>query len=122
MEKSKALNITEYIDAFPAEIKEKLQQIREKIRETVPQATEVISYDMPTFKLGDDYLIHFAAYKKHIGMYPVPSGVAEFEKDLETLKTSGRGTVQFPLNKPAPLDFIGRLVLYRAAKIRERKE
>lgn len=109
--KTNFTNIDEYIATFPAEIQKILQEIRAVIRETAPQATEKISYQMPTFYLNGN-LVHFAAYKSHIGFYPVPSGIEAFKTELSAFK-GAKGSVQFPLNQPMPLDLIRRIVLFR---------
>ena len=103
--------IDAYIAGFPEEVQAILQQIRRAIHETAPEATEAISYGMPTFKLHGN-LVHFAAFKNHIGFYPVPSGMAAFQEELAAYK-QGKGSVQFPLDKPMPLDLIRRIVEFR---------
>lgn len=112
---NKFKTIDEYILSFPDDIQNILKRIRKAIKEEVPEATEDISYGMPTFKLNGN-LIHFAAYKHHIGFYPTPSGVEVFKKELEEYKTS-KGAIQFPLNKPIPLDLIRRIVKYRRNEV-----
>jgi uncharacterized protein YdhG (YjbR/CyaY superfamily) len=104
-------NIDEYIASFPKDIQEILQQIRATIHETAPEAKETISYQMPTFTLEGN-LVHFAAFKNHIGFFPTPSGVASFQKELSAFKTS-KGTIQFPLDEPVPFDLIRKIVLFR---------
>lgn len=104
-------NIDEYIAAFPQDIQEILQKIRATIREAAPQARETISYQMPTFTLKGN-LVHFAAFKRHIGFFPTPSGVEQFKDELTGYKTS-KGTIQFPLGQPIPYDLIRRIVLFR---------
>jgi uncharacterized protein YdhG (YjbR/CyaY superfamily) len=104
-------NIDEYIQEFPPEIQKILQEIRATIRAAAPQATEAISYQMPTFKLHGN-LVHFAGYKNHIGFYPVPSGIEAFKEELSQYK-GAKGSVQFPLTKPMPLDLISRIVKFR---------
>ncbi len=103
--------IDEYIAEFPQEIQQILQQIRAVIKEVAPQATEKISYQMPTFYLQGN-LVHFAAFKSHIGFYPVPSGIEKFKEELSQYK-GGKGSVQFPLDEPIPYDLIRRITLYR---------
>ena len=105
-------NIDEYIAGFPAEVQKTLQKIRATIRKAAPDATEAISYKIPTFKLNGKNFIHFAAFKNHIGLYPAPRGVNEFEPELSAYK-GGKGTVQFPLDKPIPYDLITRIVKFR---------
>jgi len=106
--------IDAYIAAFPEEIQEKLQRLREVIRAAAPEATEKISYQMPTFYLNGN-LVHFAAFKHHIGFYPTPSGTEHFQKELSTYKTS-KGTVQFPLDQPIPYDLVIKMVNFRVAE------
>jgi uncharacterized protein YdhG (YjbR/CyaY superfamily) len=103
--------IDEYIAGFPSEIQALLQEIRMTIREAAPEAEEAISYQMPTFRLHGN-LVHFAAFKKHIGFYPAPTGIDEFKAELAAYKGS-KGAVQFPLDKPMPLDLIRRIVQFR---------
>lgn len=103
--------IDEYIAGFPPEIKELLEQIRGTIREAAPDAEETISYQMPTFKLKGN-LVHFAAYKKHIGLYPTPSGIEEFKDEL-SVYASGKGSARFPLEEPIPFDLISKIVKFR---------
>lgn len=103
--------IDAYIAAFPEDVQAILQLVRQTIHETAPEATEAISYGMPTFKLHGN-LVHFAAFKNHIGFYPVPSGMAAFQEELAAYK-QGKGSVQFPLDKPMPLDLIRRIVEFR---------
>ena len=106
--------IDAYIAGFPEDVQAILQQVRRTIHEAAPEATEAISYQMPTFKLHGN-LVHFAAFKNHIGFYPTPTGVAEFEEELAAFK-QGKGSVQFPLDKPMPLGLITRIVNYRVAE------
>lgn len=104
-------SISEYIAAAPPEVQETLEAIRSVIREAAPEAAEKISYQMPTFELNGN-LVHFAAFKKHIGFYPVPSGIEAFAEELSPYK-SAKGSVQFPLDKPMPYDLIRRIVEFR---------
>ena len=112
--------IDEYIAQFPEEIQQKLQEIRAVIRAAAPEATEKISYQMPTFYLRGN-LVHFAAFKKHIGFYPVLSGIAAFEEKLAPYKRS-KGAVQFPLDQPIPTELIGRIVQFRVAENLQKKK
>lgn len=107
-------SIDEYIAAFPQEIQIILQEIRAVIKESAPKAEEKISYQMPTFFLNGN-LVHFAAFKKHIGFYPTPSGTEAFQKELSIYK-GAKGSVQFPLDEPMPLKLISRIVKFRAAE------
>ncbi len=106
--------IDEYIAAFPPEVQQKLQAIRETIKAAAPDATEKISYQMPTFYLHGN-LVHFAAYKNHIGFYPAPQGIEAFQAELAVYK-GAKGSVQFPLDQPLPLDLVRRIVEYRVAQ------
>jgi uncharacterized protein YdhG (YjbR/CyaY superfamily) len=112
--------IDEYIAGFPDDVQQILQQIRQTIREAAPDAQEAISYQMPTFKLHGN-LVHFAAFKKHIGFYPVPSGIEAFKDELAGYVV-GKGSVQFPLNQPIPYDLIRRIVTFRVAETLARAE
>ena len=103
--------IDEYISDFPDEIREILERIRRLIQKIAPAATETISYGIPTFKLHG-FLIHFAGYKNHIGIYPGSQAIADFEKELEDFETS-KGTVRLPLDKPMPYDLIKKIVEYK---------
>jgi len=106
--------IDEYIAVFPEEVQERLQKIRETIREAAPGAEEAIKYRMPTFVLNGN-LVHFAAFKNHIGFYPTPQGVEGFEQELSAYE-GGKGSVQFPFDRPVPFDLIRRIVEFRARK------
>jgi len=103
--------IDEYIADFPPDIREKLEALRAMIRKAAPQATERISYRMPTFWLEGN-LVHFAAFRNHIGFYPTPSGIEGFQAELEPYKNA-KGSVQFPLDRPLPLELMERIVRYR---------
>lgn len=104
-------SIDAYIANFPLDVQAILTELRATIRRAAPNAQEAISYQMPTFKLEGN-LVHFAAFKNHIGFYPAPSGIAHFQKELSAYKTS-KGAVQFPLNQPLPLKLIARIVKFR---------
>ena len=103
--------IDEYINTFPEDVRAILEKIRETIRKAAPGAEEAISYQMPTFKLNGN-LVHFAAYKNHIGFYPVPSGIEAFKAELVPY-IAGKGTLRFPLDKPIPYDLIEKVVMFR---------
>jgi len=107
-----AESIDDYIAGFPSETQQGLQEVRELVKSIAPDATETISYAIPTFDLHGKHLVHFAGYEHHIGLYPAPSGMAEFEADLAPYK-QGKGSVQFPLDKPLPTDLIRRIVEFR---------
>jgi len=110
-EKKTPSDIDEYIAGSPPEVQEPLREIRAAIRAAAPDAEEKISYQMPTFFLHGN-LVHFAAFKNHIGFYPTPAGIEKFENKLAAYK-GGKGSVQFPLDAPMPLDLIGEIVKYR---------
>ena len=103
-----------YIAQFPSEVQEKLGALRKIIREAAPDAEEKISYRMPTFVLHGD-LVYFAGFKHHIGLYPLPSGVEAFLPELAAYRT-GKGSIQFPLDKPLPAELIVRIVRFRVAE------
>ena len=105
--------IDAYLAAFPPEVQALLQQIRQVIHNTIPNLGETISYSMPTFTLNGKYLVYIAAHKKHIGLYPAPTGVEEFHEAV-ALYGGGKGTLKFPLNKPMPFDLIRSIVRFRA--------
>ena len=107
-------SIDEYIATFPEDIRTKLEELRATIRAAAPDAEERIAYGMPTFALRGN-LVHFAAYKHHIGLYPAPSGIAEFRDELSKY-ASAKGSVRFPIDEPLPLELIGRIVRFRAAE------
>lgn len=104
-------NIDEYIAGFPPEVQEILQKIRLTIRKAAPKAEEAIKYAIPTFTLNGN-LVFFAAYKKHIGLYPAPRGNEAFKEELSAYG-GGKGTVQFPLDKPIPYALIRKIVKFR---------
>ena len=106
--------IDEYIAGFPKDVQQILEKIRKTIHEAAPEAEEAISYQMPSFKLKGN-LVYFAAFKKHIGFYPIPSGIEKFKVELSVYK-QGKGSVQFPLDKPIPYGLINRIVKFRVGE------
>jgi uncharacterized protein YdhG (YjbR/CyaY superfamily) len=104
-------DINAYISEFPEEIRVILEQIRTTIQKAAPEAKEAIKYGMPTFVLNGN-LVHFAAYKSHIGFYPAPFGIDAFIEELAVYRT-GKGTIQFPIDKPIPFDLITKVVKFR---------
>ena len=104
-------NIDEYIAGFPNDVQEILERIRKTIKEAAPDTQEAIKYQMPTFTLKGN-LVHFAAFKSHIGFYPVPTGIEAFRDELAVYK-QGKGSVQFPLDQPIPYDLISKIVAFR---------
>jgi uncharacterized protein YdhG (YjbR/CyaY superfamily) len=112
MTASKPNNIDEYIAGFPKDIQTILEQIRATIKKVAPEAKESISYAIPTFTLNKTYLVYFAAFKNHIGFYPTPIGMEAFKEEFIHYKT-GKGSIQFPLDKPMPFDLITKIVEFR---------
>lgn len=110
--------IDEYIAEFPADVQHILEEIRHIVRSAAPDAAKAIKYQIPTFVLGGN-LVHFAAFDKHIGFYPTPSGIEAFKDDLSGYH-SAKGSVQFPLDKPMPFPLIRKIVEFRVKEIRER--
>jgi uncharacterized protein YdhG (YjbR/CyaY superfamily) len=104
-------SIDEYISGFPGDVQEILGRIRNTIRRAAPDAEEAIRYQMPTFILNGN-LVSFAAYKKHIGLYPAPTGTKRFNEELSVYR-SAKSTVRFPLDKPIPFDLITQIVKLR---------
>ena len=113
-------SINEYIAIHSADIQERLNQLHALITELAPHAVESISYGMPAFKLNGKPLVYFAAYPNHIGFYPIPSGMTAFEKELSVYK-QGKGSVQFPLDQPLPLDLIRKIVAFRVEENQSKK-
>jgi uncharacterized protein YdhG (YjbR/CyaY superfamily) len=105
-------SIDAYIAGFPPDVQEILEKVRATIRQAAPNAEEAISYQIPTFTLKGSYLIYFAAYKKHISLYPAPRGVEKFKKELSAYE-GGKGTARFPLEKPIPFGLIRRIVKFK---------
>ena len=112
--KKGASTIDEHIAQFPAGTQQKLQQIRELVKSLAPGATETIAYGIPTFRLNGN-LVHFAGYAQHIGLYPGSEAIEVFKQDLAGYKTS-KGTIQFPLDQPLPLELIKKITQFRVAK------
>ena len=104
--------IDKYISKFPADVQSRLNEIRTVVREAAPEALENISYGMPAYKTNGKPLVYFAAYKNHIGLYATPSGHKAFAQELSLYK-QGKGSVQFPHNKPLPITLIKRIVEFR---------
>ncbi len=118
---SKAANIDGYIAGFPEHTQHLLQQIRATIKQSAPDAEEMISYAIPTFKLKGRPLIYFAGYKNHVAVYPVPRENEAFQKELSAYK-GGKGTVQFPLGKPLPLKLITKILKFRMKEFNNKTE
>jgi uncharacterized protein YdhG (YjbR/CyaY superfamily) len=109
-----------YISRFPKEVQKILERVRSTIREAAPDAGETINYGIPTFTLKGN-LVHFAAFKNHIGFYPAPSGIEKFKNELSVYE-GAKGSVQFPLDQPIPLDLISRITKFRVKENLERAE
>jgi uncharacterized protein YdhG (YjbR/CyaY superfamily) len=119
--KSQFKTMDEYIAKFPKNVRDVLEELRRVIRESAPEAEEAISYGMPTFKLNGN-LVHFAAWKNHVGFYPGGSSAIEaFKKELSPFKQS-KGTVQFPIDKPIPFDLVKKIVKFRVKQNESKKK
>lgn len=112
-------SIDEYIQDFPVEVQDLLNQVRSTIRQAAPDAEESMSYGMPAYKTYGKPLVYFAGFKNHIGFYATPTGHAEFAKELSKYK-QGKGSVQFPIDKPMPLDLIFQIVEFRVIENMEK--
>lgn len=106
--------IDEYIADFPKDIQKLLEQVRAAIRKTAPEAEETIKYGLPTFTLNGN-LVHFGAFKNHIGFYPAPSGIEAFKKELSVYE-GAKGSIKFPIDSPLPLALISKIVRFRVKK------
>lgn len=115
----KASSVEEYVSWFPQEIREKLELVRQTIRDAVPEAKEVISYHMPAFKT-EEVLVYYAAAKNHLGFYPTNRGVAEFKKELAPYPTS-KGAIQIPYDQPVPVKLIADIAKFRFVEVEEKK-
>jgi uncharacterized protein YdhG (YjbR/CyaY superfamily) len=108
------LTVDDYIASFPKDTRERLNSIRKLIKSIAPEAEECIAYGMPAYKLNKKPLVYFGGYEKHIGFYATPTGHEHFKSRLSAYK-QGKGSVQFPLNMPLPLDLIAEIVKFRMA-------
>ena len=119
--RTKYKTIDEYIAGSSETVRNFLKELRQVIKESAPGAEETISYGIPTFKLKGSSLVHFAAFKDHISFFPGgPSAIEALEKELSPFKLS-KGTVQFPLDKPIPVDLVKRMVKFRVKENEARK-
>ena len=120
MKKSKTspTTIDDYIAGFPADVQKILKQIRSRIKKVAPDAEEAIKYQIPTFVLNGN-LVHFAAFKNHIGFYPTPSGIEAFKDELSPY-VCAKGSVQFPIDQPIPLGLIEKMVGFRVKEVRRK--
>jgi uncharacterized protein YdhG (YjbR/CyaY superfamily) len=114
MEKKTYHSIDEYIALYPPDVQKKLQEMRAVIQSCAPEATEKISYQMPTFYLNGN-LVYFAAFKDHISLFPTPSGTEAFKKEIASY-FHAKGTIQFPLDRPMPMDLVRKIVKFRVAE------
>lgn len=117
---AKPATIDEYIAGFPENVQERLEKMRTVIAAAAPKAAEAITYAMPTFMFNKKHVIHFAAFKNHIGFYAAPTGHEAFKKELSLYKT-GKGSVQFPHDQPLPLQLITRIVKFRMKAVAEKQ-
>jgi uncharacterized protein YdhG (YjbR/CyaY superfamily) len=118
MKNTQAETIDQYIATFPKEIQKSLEEIRSAIRKAAPKAEEAIKYAIPTF-IQNGNLVHFAAFKNHIGFYPAPEALQEFKKELAAYEGS-KGAVKFPFDTPVPLSLISKIVKYRVKQNSEK--
>ena len=118
--KNQFKTIDEYIKAFPDDVQRILEKMRKTIRDAAPEAAEAISYQIPTFKLNGA-LVYFAAFKNHIGFYPTSSGIKQFKKELSRYQ-GGKGSVQFPIEKPIPYDLVKKIVIFRMKENQEKRK
>jgi uncharacterized protein YdhG (YjbR/CyaY superfamily) len=119
--KLKFTTMDAYIASVPKAIQDILEKIRQTVRKAAPGAVEAISYQIPTFKLNGKNLVHFAAWKDHIGFYATPSGNAAFKKELAHYKVA-KGSIQFPLEEPIPYDLVTKMVLFRVKETQVKKK
>ena len=120
-DKKRFAMIDEYISTFPEEIQAVLEKVRQTIHKAAPEATETMSYGMPTFNLNGKHLVFFAGWKQHISLYPLPAGDEAFQQELSHYKRA-KGSIQFPFDKPIPYDFVEQIVtlLMRESPAKER--
>ena len=108
-DKKRFTTVNEYISTFPGEIQVVLEKVRQAIHNAVPDATETMSYGIPTFNLNGKHVVFFAGWKRHISLYPLPAGDEVFQQELSHYKRA-KGSIQFPLDKPIPYDFVEQIV------------
>ena len=111
--------VDEYISSFPDSVQDALQQLRRTVTSAAPEAEEIMSYQIPTFKLNGN-LVHFAAFKRHIGFYPTPSAIEAFREELAPYEVA-KGSVRFPLNQPIPFNLVTRITEYRVRENLEKR-
>ena len=111
----KFTSINEYVSTLPENVQKAMSEIIAAIKDVVPDAEEHISYNMPAFKVNDEYFVHFSAWKNHIGMYPIPAGNEAFQKQIEPYR-SAKSSLNFPLDKPMPIKLIEKVIKFRIAE------
>jgi len=116
-ERASMKTVDEFISSLPKEKQEIMQRVRELIKKEVPEAEEAMGYGVPAFKLNGKYLVYYAVFKEHFGLYPTPETIEFFKDELKDYKQS-KGAVQFPLAKPLPMELIKKIVKYREEKIK----
>jgi uncharacterized protein YdhG (YjbR/CyaY superfamily) len=119
--KAKFTTMDDYIASFPKEVQGILEEIRQTIRKAAPGAVEAISYQIPTFKLNGSNLVHFAAWKGHIGFYATPSGNAAFKKELARYEVA-KGSIRFPFDEPTPYDLVAKIAKFRVKETQVKKK
>jgi uncharacterized protein YdhG (YjbR/CyaY superfamily) len=117
----KPANFEMYFAAFPSETQLLLEELRATIKKTAPEAEEIISYGMPAFKLNKRILVYFAGYKNHIGFYPGATGIEAFKNEISAYKWA-KGTVQFPLDRPLPLELITKMINFKVIENTQRSK
>ena len=117
----KSKTIDEYIESFPENVQDILEKLRDTVRKAAPGAAESISYHMPTFKLDKKKLVYFSAWKNHIGFYSIPVGDAAFRKELSPY-SGEKGSLRFPMDKPIPYDLVKKIVMFRMREIRQKRK
>lgn len=120
--KVKPATVDAYIKTFPPATQKHLKNIREEIKKLIPGAEEKISYAMPSFHYNGKYVIYYAGYKNHIGLYPIPTGDKQLNDLYKNFDTSGKATIKFPLDEPLPIDLIKKIVEHRMASITKSKK
>ena len=120
-ETAKPVTVDEYISHFSPQVQEILQQVRLTVQKAAPEATEFISYGIPAFRYKEANLVYFAAFQRHLGFYALPSGNDAFKKDLSNYQV-GKGSIQFPLDAPMPLDLITRIVKFRIEEVEQKQK
>ena len=120
IKKNRFRTVDEYISIYPKNIQDILKKLRKAIKETAPDSQEIISYNMPAYKVYGRVLLYFAVHTEHIGLYAMPSAIIAFKKELIDYKKS-KGTIQFPLDKPIPYDLTKKIVRYRVKENLKRK-